>query len=447
MTSVRHTAGRPHAGPATPTGRRPAMTAMARTSSRHDRAAGRRGVRPPAAATLAAAGLLLAAVATLSGCRRAAPPIVQPAAPEVTVARPVARDVTEYVEFTGNAIAVETVDVKARVSGFITAVHFADGQAVARGDALFDIDERPYAIGRDQARADVAKARAELDELEREVVRNRPLVPRAVVTEEQFQILVSKRDVAAAARDRAQAALAQADLDLGFCTVTSPIDGRIGGRRVTTGDLVSGASGSATSLATVVSVDPIRVTFNADERSLLIARQRAAASRAGRPAATAKPADAAGSAAAAEPGGIRALAIPVDAALVTDEGFPRHGVLDFVDIAVKATTGTVRCRAEFANPDELITPGMFLRVRLPIGQPAPALLVAERAIGTDQGRKYVSVVGPDDRVAYRPITPGPLDGGLRVVASGLSADDRVITAGMLRARPGGLVRPIEQAME
>jgi RND family efflux transporter MFP subunit len=388
------------------------------------------------------AGLTLAALLAASpGCRRPVPPIVEPEPPQVTVARPVARAVTEYVEFTGNAIAVDTVDVKARVSGFITAVHFADGQAVARGDALFDIDDRPYAIARDQAAADVAKAQAELDELEREVVRNRPLVPRAVVTEEQFQILVAKRDVAAAGRDKAQASLAQANLDLGFCKVGAPIDGRIGSRRVTTGDLVSGASGSATSLATVVSVDPIRVTFNADERSLLVARQRAADHREGRPA------GAAPAAGVSEPKDTRELAIPVDAALVTDTGFPRHGVLDFIDIAVKATTGTVRCRAEFPNPEGLITPGMFLRVRLPIGPPTPALLVADRAIGTDQGRKYVAVVGADGRVEHRPITPGPLDGGLRVVTSGLAADERVVTAGLLRARPGGIVRPIEAAME
>jgi RND family efflux transporter MFP subunit len=290
------------------------------------------------------------------------------------------------------------------------------------------------------------EAQAELDELEREVVRNRPLVPRAVVTEEQFQILLSKRDVAAAGRDKAQASLAQANLDLGFCKLAAPIDGRIGSRRVTTGDLVSGASGSATSLATVVSVDPIRVTFNADERSLLVARQRAADRREGRAAGTEAGATAP-AAGVAEPTGTRDLAIPVDAALVTDTGFPRHGVLDFIDIAVKATTGTVRCRAEFPNPDGLITPGMFLRVRLPIGPPAPALLVADRAIGTDQGRKYVAVVGADGRVEHRTITPGPLDGRLRVVASGLAADDRVITAGQLRARPGGIVRPTEAAME
>ena len=403
----------------------------------------------PLTVSSAAACVVVALLAAAPGCGRAPPPLVQPAAPEVIVARPVARAVTDYVEFTGNAVAVETVDVKARVSGFITAVHFADGQAVARGAPLFDIDDRPYAIARDQAQADVAKAQAEFDEFEREVARNRPLVPRAVVTEEQFQILVSKRDVAAATRDRARATLAQADLDLGFCKVVAPIDGRIGSRRVTTGDLVSGASGSATSLATVVSVDPIRVAFNADERSVLIARQRAAARRAAEavppaPAAAIAGTAATGTAAAA---GIRALAIPVDVALVTDDGFPRHGVLDFVDIAVKATTGTVRCRAELANPDELITPGMFLRVRLPIGQPTPALLVAERAIGIDQARRYVAVVGPDDRVEYRTVTPGPIDGGLRVVAGGLAPEDRVVTEGLLRARPGGLVRPVERSME
>jgi len=382
------------------------------------------------------AAMILAAGLAATGCGRAPPPIVPPAPVEVTVARPVSREVTEYAEFMGNAIAVETVDVKARVSGFITAVHFTDGETVARGDPLFDIDDRPYAIQRDQAAAELARTQAELDELEREVVRNRPLVPRAVVTEEQFQILVAKRDVAAANRDKARAALAQAELDLSFCKVASPIAGRIGSRRATVGDLVSGATGSATPLATVVSVDPIRVTFNCDERSLLVARQR---SRATDGAPEEKP--------AAEPRDVRALAIPVDAALVTDEGFPRRGVLDFVDIAVKAATGTVRCRAEFANTDQFITPGMFVRVRLPIGPARPALLVPERAIGTDQGRRYVAVVDAADRVEYRTVEPGPLDGGLRVVTRGLEPGDRVIVAGLTRVRPGATVRPTERPPE
>lgn len=391
--------------------------------------------RRPTVALLAA---VLAPLLAAAGCRRGPPALVAPAAVEVTVARPVSREVTEYAEFMGNAIAVDTVDVKARVSGFITAVHFADGETVGRGDPLFDIDERPYAIQRDQAAAEVARAQAELDELEREVVRNRPLVPRAVVTEEQFQILVSKRDVAAANRDKARAALAQAELDLSFCKVASPIAGRIGSRRVTVGDLVSGASGSATPLATVVSVDPIRVTFNCDERSLLVARQRArdGQSAGAEKAAGGKPGD--------EPREVRALAIPVDAALVTDEGFPRRGVLDFVDIAVKAATGTVRCRAEFANADQLVTPGMFVRVRLPIAPPRPALLVPERAIGTDQGRRYVAVVDAADRVEFRTVEPGPLDGGLQVVTRGLGPGDRVIVAGLTRVRPGATVRPVEQ---
>lgn len=379
-------------------------------------------------------GLLLAAIAGVAvgaaaGCRRPPPALVPPAPVEVTVARPVSRPVTEQAEFIGNAIAVETVDVKARVSGFITAVHFTDGQAVARGAPLFDIDDRPYAIQRDQAAAEVARTQAQLDECEREVVRNRPLVPRAVVTEEQFQILVSKRDIATADRDKARAALEQAKLDLSFCRIAAPIAGRIGSRRVTVGDLVSGASGSATPLATLVSVDPIRVTFNCDERSLLVARQRGRAAEG--------PAD-------DKPREVRELAIPVEAALVTDEGFPRRGVLDFVDIAVRAATGTVRCRAEFANADELITPGMFVRVRLPIGPARPALLVPERAIGTDQGRKYVAVVGAADRVEYRTVEPGPLDAGLRVVSSGLEPGDRVIVSGLTRLRPGAVVRPTER---
>jgi RND family efflux transporter MFP subunit len=384
--------------------------------------------------TLRRACRLAVATVAVVGCGRPAPTVVDLPPPEVTVARPVAREVTEQVEFTGNAAAVETVEIKARVSGFITRVHFVDGQQVRQGQPLFSIDERPYAIARDAATAEVARHVAELAELDSEVARDRPLLPKGVVTQEQFEIVVAKRDMAKAAADKARAALAQAELDLGFCTVSAPIDGRISTKRVTVGDLVSGASGSATPLTMIVSTNPIHVYFNADERSLLLSREQAIAARHN------------GGAAAVEWRNIKDLAIPVDVGLVTDGGFPRHGILDFIDVAVKAATGTVRCRAVLDNPDGLIAPGMFVRVRMPFGDPAPALLISDRAIGIDQGRRYVCVVGGDGRVEHRTIVPGFLDGDLRVVTKGLAAGDRVIVAGLHRAREGAVVRPVESAL-
>jgi membrane fusion protein, multidrug efflux system len=368
------------------------------------------------------------------GCGRQAPPLVEVPPPAVTVAAPVAREVTEFVEFTGNAVAVEMVEIKARVSGFITKVHFADGQNLQAGSPLFDIDDRPYRIARDQAAAEVAKSVAELKELENEVIRNKSLLPRAAVTQEQYEIVVARRDMSQAMLDKARASLAQAELDLGFCRVESPLTGRVSTRRVTVGDLVSGATGSATPLTVVVSTDPIYVVFNADERSLLLSRERAIADRRA-------------SAAADGWRNIKELAIPVDVGLVTDEGYPHRGVLDFVDVAVKAATGTVRCRAILANPDGLIAPGMFVRVRMPFGSATPSLLVADRAIGTDQSRKYVAVVGSDNRIEHRTVRPTFIDGGLRVVADGLAASDRVVIAGLQRAREGAVVRPTEAPMQ
>lgn len=378
--------------------------------------------------------LCLALAALAVGCGRPGPALVELPPPQVRVDKPVARDVTEYVVFTGNAGAVEEVDLRARVSGFVTKVHFADGERVSRGQPLFTIDERPYQIARDQAAAEVDKQAAELAELEREVARNSPLVAKNVVTREQYEILVAKRDMSKAMLEKARAALAQAGLDLEFCTITSPLDGRISARNVSPGDLVTADSTASRPLVTVVTTQPVHVYFEADERSVLRSRARAQAARAERDANGGEP---------VAWRNIRELAIPVEVALVADEGFPRQGVLDFVDVAAAATTGTIRCRAELPNTDELVLPGMFVRVRLPAGDPEPAVLVPERAIGLDQGRRYVCVVGPDDRVEHRTVELGSQEGDLRVITKGLSGDERIVVEGIQRARDGAVVRPVE----
>jgi len=369
------------------------------------------------------------------GCSRPVPPLVEVAPPQVRVARPVAREVTEHVVFTGNAAAVEEVDLRARVSGFVTKIHFADGQRVAKGEPLFTIDERPYAIARDEAAAEVDKQVAELAELEREVVRNGPLVAQNVVTREQYEILVAKRDMSKAMLEKARATLAKAALDLEFCTLSSPLEGRVSARNVSPGDLVTADSTGSRPLVTVVSTKPIHVYFEADERSVLRSRAEAQAARARR--------EADGDPVAWR--NIRELAIPVEVALVADEGFPRQGVLDFVDVGAAATTGTIRCRAELANADELVLPGMFVRVRLAAGDPRPAVLVPERAIGVDQGRRYVCVIGADDRVEHRTVELGLQDGDLRVITRGLSGDERIVVEGLLKALDGAVVRPLEEA--
>jgi RND family efflux transporter MFP subunit len=253
------------------------------------------------------------------------------------------------------------------------------------------------------------------------------------VTLESFEILQAKRDMSKAMLEKAKAALAKAALDLEFCTLSSPLDGRISARNVSPGDLITADSTGSKPLTTIVSVAPVYVYFDADEKSVLLSRSRAQAKRQ------------ANGTAEVEWRNIKELAIPVEVALVADEGFPRRGVLDFVDVAAGTTTGTVRCRAELANADQLMLPGMFVRVRLPFGDPEPALLISDRAIGIDQSRRYVCVVGDDDRVEHRTVELGTLDGDMRVITKGLSGDERVVIEGIQKARDGALVRPVVDA--
>jgi len=380
--------------------------------------------------------LLLLVLCVLNGCKRPAPALIQPPTPEVIVTKPSIQNLTNPLEFNGNAAAVETVEVKARVSGFITEIHFSDGQRITKGDPLFSIDQRPYLVIRDQARADVAKALAELNELESEVARYKNLLPKAVVTREQYEILVAKRDVANAMLDKSRATVAQAELDLEFCQIISPLTGRVSTREVDVGDLVTGTGSSATRLTTVVTTSPIEVYFDTDERALLLARQRAIAKRGGEDVTWRD---------------IKELEIPVSARLVTEELFLHKGILDFVDIGVKPTTGTIRCRGLLPNPEELITPGMFMRVQMTTTEPERTMLVPERAIGIDQGRKYVAVVGNANRVEYRTVTTGrsvpARNGMLRVIEEGLNKNDRVVISGMSRAREGSTVQPVEETAE
>ena len=380
--------------------------------------------------------VVLAAV----GCERPPPPLVELPPPQVRVTRPVARDVTEYVVFTGNAAAIDEVDIRARVSGFVTEVHFIDGQRVSRGEPLFTIDERPYRIARDQAAADVDKQAAELAELEREVARNAPLVQKNVVTREQYEILVAKRDMSKAMLEKARATLAKASLDLEFCTLTSPLDGPdLGPQRQ------RGRPGHGRRHRQPAADDGREHQAGA---RLLRGRRAVGAPVAGpgrgRPGRAATANGGCAGRVAKHQGARRfrstwpsspTRAFPGGASSTSSTSPPRP------------TTGTIRCRAELPNADELVLPGMFVRVRLPFGDPEPAVLVPDRAIGIDQGRRYVCVVGPDDRVEHRTVVPGILDGELRVIEKGLSGDERIVVEGLQKAREAAVVRPIEEAAE
>ena len=370
-------------------------------------------------ALLALSTLALAAGA----CAAPAPP--PPPPPQVTVAPALSRQVDDFDEFTGRLEAVEAVEVRPRVSGYVQRVAFAQGGEVRRGDVLFVIDPRPYQQALDRAAAELQRVRSQAELARTEVERARTLVDKQAISREEFETRTSAVAEAAASIRAAESAVATARLDLEWTRVRAPIDGRIGRAEVTEGNLVQGGAAGSTRLTTLVSLDPIYLSFETDERSYLKhGLVRAVANAASR-------------------GGERRT---VQMALAGDSTFSREGRLDFVDNQLDATSGTVRARAVFANPDRTLAPGLFARVRLSGSTPTAAVLVRDAAIGTDQDRKYVLVLKPDSTLEYRRITLGPLSDGLRVVASGLKPGERVVVNGLQRVRPGARVTAAERPM-
>ncbi|MFN3656950.1 MAG: efflux RND transporter periplasmic adaptor subunit [Pseudolabrys sp.] len=375
---------------------------------------------------LARAGVLGAALALLlAGCgesqqqKPAAPP-----PPAVTIGKPVKRVVTDYDEYVGRFAAVNSVEVRARVSGYLDAVHFTDGQTVKQGDLLFTIDKRSFENSAAQSRANLTLARSNLAYTESDLARGQQLVRDKTITEQAFEQRSQANRNAQAAVASAEAALRQAELDLEFTELRAPINGRIGDRRVSPGNLVTGGTGGNTTLfATIVSTDPIHLDFTFDEASYL-RYERASSERK----------DITG----------RGAGVTVSLRLIDEPKFSHEGRMDFIDNVIDRTTGTIRGRALFKNPDGVFTPGMFARVRVPASSPAEALLVPDVAIGSEQARKFVLVVDAENVARPKYVTLGQLDGGLRVVKEGLSADDRVIVNGIARVRPGQKVTPQEQ---
>jgi RND family efflux transporter MFP subunit len=339
-----------------------------------------------------------------------------PPPPKVTVAKPVAQTVSDFDEYVGRFVALDFVEVRARVSGYLDQIHFTDGQIVKQGDLLFTIDRRPFQNALAQAKANLASARAALAFTEGDLERAASLVREKTITQQTFDQRTQAKRVSEAQVTGQEAAVAQAELDLQFTELRAPMSGRIGDRRVSPGNLITGGtSGTTTLLATIVATDPIRFEFTFDEASYLRYERL---SKSGDPAAD------------------KTERLPATLKLIDERDFAHEGRMDFIDNAIERTTGTIRGRAVFENKKDIFTPGMFARIRIPGSAPYAALLVPDVAIGTEQVRKFVFAVAADGTVSQKFVTPGQLVGQLRVIKEGLSPDDRVIINGMVRARAG-----------
>jgi multidrug efflux system membrane fusion protein len=362
--------------------------------------------------------------AASSGCNRHAHEFPKPPPPKVTVVTPLRKAVTTYHHFTGQTDAVESTEIRARVRGYLSKIEFQEGTEVQQGAVLYKIDPREYQATLARAQADVLRAKAGLSLAQAEEQRSARLRQSNAVTEEEYQQRVATRLQAEATLKQVEAAVELAQLDLSYCTITAPIAGRVGRTQVTVGNLVG--YNEPTLLTTIVRLDPIYVYFDAPERQFIeyqaLIRQQAAATAEERK-------------------------IPVFVSLETETGYPHEGVIDFRDNRVDANSGTVTIRAVLPNANRQIVPGMFARLRVPIGSAHEELLVPQEAIASDQRGTYVLVVSWDDAVEYRAVTTGQEEGELIVISKGLTPDDRVIASGTQKARPGGKVTPVEQKPE
>lgn len=369
-----------------------------------------------------ALGIVLVSLGLLAtGCGKSAPKSAAPVTPAVSVALPVPRVVNEWDEFTGRLVSPETVEVRARVSGYIDKVHFKEGSEVKQGDLLITIDQRPYQATVERLTADLSGAQARAELARGEARRAEGLAATKAISTDTYETRLKTAAQVDQAVNSAMAALKSAQLDLEFTKVRAPISGRISNARVTAGNLVTGGStANTTLLTTIVSLDPLYCYFDADEASVLRYRQM-------------------------HRDGTRTSAIfspiPAEMALGNEQGFPHKGKIDFVDNQVNPATGTIRARGVFANPDKLMAPGFFARLRIPGAGEYSAVLVRDSAISSDQGRLFVLTVNETNKTVYRPIKTGPVVDGLRVVRDGLKATDQVIVSGLMSARPGVIVQP------
>ena len=344
-----------------------------------------------------------------------------PPAPPVQVSAPLAKRVTNWDEFTGRFEASEQVEVRARVSGFLDSLHFRDGQLVKKGDLLFTIDRRPYQLSVDASRAEMARAKAQVELTQNEVERAEALTQNRTITARDIDQRRANLNSAIASQQGAEANLKTAELNLEWTQVRSPLAGRISNRRVDPGNLIAGGQSGATLLTTIVASDPIYFTFDASEADYL-RYSRLAADK--------------------QRASSRDNGTPTQVRLADEREWKRQGRMDFVDNALNARSGTIRGRAVFENKDEFLTPGTFGRLRLFAGE-ADALLVPDTVIVSDQANKIVMTVGPDNKVVPKPVTLGAISEGLRIITGGLTPQDKVIIGGLANpmVRPGATVTP------
>jgi RND family efflux transporter MFP subunit len=363
-------------------------------------------------------GLVLASAFVINACRRPEPVAAPP--PKVTVSNPVVREVIEWDEYTGRLESTESVEVRARVSGYLQSIHFKDGTIVKKGDLLFVIDPRPYQAEVDRVTAELQLAQARLELAKSDYARAQKLLQFRAISQEEADTRAATERQAQQQVEAARANVKAAKLNVEFTRVTAPIGGRISRKLVTEGNLINGGTAESTLLTTIVSMDPIYVYFEADERSYL---------KYGR-----LPQNGKGP-------GSRETRRPVYLALADEKGFPRKGYVDFVENRLDSKTGTMTGRAVFSNGDLSLTPGLFGRVRLQGSNRYEAILVPDEAIGSDQAQKFVFLLNGDSTVEHRAVQLGPVIHGFRVIRDGLKPDDWLIVNGMQRARPGLKVAP------
>ncbi len=360
--------------------------------------------------------LVLTAGILLTGCEQNT--FVPPPPRVVEVAHPVQKTFTRYLETTGNLAPINNVDLVARVQGFLQSINYNDGAFVKQGASLFTIEPQTYKLQLEQARAAEAGGQATLKQAQLDFQRQAILVQKDDVAQSTLDVSTATRDNAQASRRQAELNAKIAEINYGYTNVAAPFDGIVTNHLVSVGELVG--VGSPTQLATIVALDPIYVNFNVNEQDVL--RIRDVVRRRGMTADDLKQ-------------------VPVEVGLQTEIGYPHKGKLDYVSPSLNQSTGTLAVRGVFSNPDRDLLPGFYVRVRVPFDKQDDVLLVPDVALGSDQAGRYVLVVNSDNLVEQRKVTAGPREGDLRVIESGLSPDDRVITAGLLRAIPGQKVDP------
>jgi RND family efflux transporter MFP subunit len=369
--------------------------------------------------------LLLPLLSTFAaaGCSQPSPSSGTPPLPEVLVTLPTVREVTDYEDFPGRAEAVDAIDIRARVTGYLDKMYCTEGADVKLDDLLFEIDPRPYQAELARANAALVQSEARRDRLEADFKRAVNLLPKAAIGREEYDRIAGDRLEAGAAVGVANANIDIAKLNLSFTRIKAPKSGRISRRYIDPGNLVKADD---TVLTSLVSLDPIYAYFDLDERTALRLQKLIRDGKLNSP----------------QDGNL-----PVRLGLANEEGFPRHGTTNFADNRIDPDTGTWRLRALFKNPTHVLAPGLFVRVRLPIGDPFPAILIPEQALGTDQGQKFVYVVKPDGVVDYRRVQVGRLHDGLRVISKGLDKDELIVVSGLQRIRQGTRVAPKKDEQE